>query len=354
VELIEILSRLKEYRTKLRKGWPWMLLGAVVFIILMLWYASSKPTIYIAKTLFHPEGKTMGGGQDNALSLILGSGAEGGEAGVMVGVLESRRISESVTADSIEYHGQKRLMADVVLAGSPQFFNLQQWIKVLLADTIYPLSKEQKVIWSARSIRSSMSTEITPEGFIQMNIGFYTPELAGIISREYISKLRAYYKQQRTEKAWKNVQFFTSRADSIKRELDAVSRALARFSDRNQGLVYSESRLSQGEKQMQQEILSQMYISLILSKEQAMAQFQQDIPIIQVLDNPDPPYDKLEVSYLLYFFLGLIGGAGLVGAFLVRRMLREDIENIIREQLLRPSKEAEEEVAEEEADEAEA
>lgn len=336
MEITELLSRLQAYLTRLRRAWGWLLLGSLLVAALLVSYGTSKPTIYIATTLFHPEGKTMGAGQENALSLILGGGADGGEAGVMVGILESRRISESVTSDTIEFHGEPRLMADIVLDAAPKSFNFQTWIRQMLADSIPPPRKEQKVVWAASQIRSSMSTEITREGFIKMNIGYYTPELAGLISREYIEKLRAYYKQQRTEKAWKNVMFFTSRADSIKRELDAVSRSLARFYDRNQGLIYKEASVYPGEQQMQQEILKQMYVSLVLSKEQAMAQFQQDIPIIQVLDNPDPPYGRLQASFVLYLILGLVAGAGLTAVILVRKMLREDIEALIRQQLLSP------------------
>ena len=66
-----------------------------------------RPPLFEAKTVFHPDtGQQVGANRANPLSMILGNPTEGGETGFMIGVLQSRTISEAVTADSIDWKGE--------------------------------------------------------------------------------------------------------------------------------------------------------------------------------------------------------------------------------------------------------
>ena len=180
------------------------------------------------------------------------------------------------------------MVADIILDIYPTTPTLMAKVKSWMASDDWTPSKEQKVYSMASAIRGSMSTEATTDGFINMVISFYSPEVAGLISQLYITKLDEYYKKQKTAKASNSVDFFTQRADSIKRELTLTTRTLARYLDQHRGIIFSEDRVFPAELEIRQEILKQMFITLTLNKEQAAAQLQQDTPIIQVLDHPNP------------------------------------------------------------------
>ncbi|GAB4420993.1 MAG: hypothetical protein OHK0039_35270 [Bacteroidia bacterium] len=327
-----MLERLQDYLRALRRRWPWVLLLSLTIGTLGLFHAYMRPTFYTAKTTFHPEGRT-GNSQESALSMILGGGVENSESAVMIGILQSRRISEAVTSDTIVFHDERRLVADIILQYEPKYYSLVGWAQTRLFPQEPMTNLRSKIIYAARQIRYSLKTQSTKEGFIQMDISFYDPEITGLISRLYIDKLQEYYQEQRTEKALRNVQFYSRRADSVKRELDKATRLLARFYDRNQGLIYKEDELYPTDQQTQQEILRQMYVSLTLGREQALAQYQQDTPIIQVLDHPDPPYARVSASIALYLILGLIAGALLGTVLAIRRMLTADVRLLVMQQL---------------------
>lgn len=344
MQIQEILQRLGVYGDRIRQRWLIILLIAIPPTIFLVWESFVKPPLFIAKTVFHPDtGKQVGVNRENPLSLILGTPGEGGETGFMIGVLRSRNISEAVTSDSIEWKGEKRLVADIIYDIYPHTPSVISTVKSWIFPFHIPTQKEAKVFSTASTIRSSMSVEATPDGFINMVISFYAPDVAGLISQLYITKLDEYYKRQKTAKASNSVSFFTQRADSIGKELKATTNSLARFLDQHRGNIFAKDQVYPAELRIRQDILKQMFVTLTLSKEQAAAQLQQDTPIIQVLDHPNPPYKSIRPSKMLYLGVGLIFGI-LVGIFWVcRKLLYEDVEQIVKTQLLSQNKSSEEE-----------
>lgn len=348
MQIQEILQRLEIYLARIRKKWLIILLFIIPCTAWMVCESMIKPPLYEAKTVFHPDtGQQVGASRDNPLSLILGTPGEGGETGFMIGVLKSRNISEAVTEDSIVWKGEKRLVADIILDIYPSTPSVTSTI----LSWIFPYSrsndKRQKVHSTASAIRSSLYTEATPDGFINMIISFYSPEVAGLISQMYIKKLDEYYKRQKTAKASNSVAFYTQRADSIRRELIKTTTSLAKYMDQHRGLVFSQDRVKPAQLEIRQQILQQMFVTLTISKEQAAAQLQQDTPIIQVLDHPNPPYGSRRPSKILYFFVGLVIGLFLGVVWVIRKLLFEDIVMIVRSQLFPESEEESEEEREE-------
>jgi hypothetical protein len=342
MEIEEILARIPVYLDRIKRKWLAIILIALVPAILMVWQALSKPSLYVAKTVFHPEtGQQNGSNRGNALSLILGNPGEGGETGFMIGVLKSRNISEAVTSDTIDWKGEQQLVADIISNAYPKSYSLLGYIQNLLFPPSTSTSYQSKVLSTASAIRSSMFIEATPDGFINLDISFYTQEMAGLISRLYIKNLNEYYTRQKTAKASNNVTFFTRRADSIQRELEKTSRSLARYYDRNQNLVFTEDQVVPTELLLRQDIQKQMFVTLTLTKEQALAQLQQDTPIIQILDHPNPPYKSMEANPILYGTIGFIIGLILAMFLISRKLLKEDLNQLIQAQLYGKSNEPE-------------
>ncbi len=326
-----ILGRIQAYYQVLRKRWWVLAVVGLIFGAIVYLYIRSLPTQYEAVAVFHPDSSTGSSGisalGSDPLSLIFGRGSNtaGGNALQMIGVLQSRRISEDVAADSLEIEGKKVLMADYIRSNYPSSFSLINWIYSLFEEPGPPPSKESKVIGVGRGLKANMEIETNDYGFIEARFWFSDPTVLEKIANAYIEKLTSYYQIQKTEKAEANVIFFEYRSDSVKKEIDQAAYAMARYLDRNKYRINAVDEIYTQEKELQIELLAELYKTQMLSLEQAKGQLQQDTPIIQVLDYPAPPYFSSGKSPLIFGLLGVFLGFIIASMFRLRRLLKEDI-----------------------------
>ncbi|MCI4668986.1 MAG: hypothetical protein MRZ79_12705 [Bacteroidia bacterium] len=333
MDIKSILQRLGVYLEHIKRGWIVILICGMVLAILLLANSMLKPTFYQAYTTFHPEtGKQEGEGM-SPINLLFGSQAGGGSNQFMMGILKSRNLSEQVVSDTVEIDGERRLLADLIIESLPNYSSLVSFFQYSVNGAPTEKSHRVKVIQAASYIRSSLAIKNTEEGFIQLGISAYESRLSGIISESYIEQLGIYYSKRKTEKAGRNVRFFSFRADSVKNELDKINRRIANYVDKSRYKIYARDEIFPVDLENQQAILSQIYSSLVISREQALAQLQENIPVIQVLDPPMPPYRSISSKKYLYATIGLLAGV-FIGVFLVtRQLLWEDITTIVRQAL---------------------
>lgn len=330
-----ILERLKDYYQMIRHRWGMLVLVGIVVSAALVVFAVTSQKIYQAVATFHPDpgsgSSTIGSLGSDPIALLFGGNA-GKTAGTsqMMGVLVSRRISEDVARDTLEINGQRMLTADAVLDVVPQSFSLEKWLMALFYGPPKPLTLEQKVIIIGNMLRNSLEVEVDDYGFIEMKITFSDPVLLQAISNNYIERLSNYYNNQKTEKASDNVIFFEKRSDSVKQEIDKNVLITARFADKNKYGTSAATQIQGEVKQMELEMLGELYKVQMMSLEQAKGQKQQNTPIIQILDYPDPPYFVIARSPLLFGFLGLFLGIFFAALFRVRHMLSADLREILQ------------------------
>lgn len=262
------------------------------------------------------------------ISILMGSSDGSASGQQMIGVLQSKSISESVVADTILWHDTERLLAEVILEEQPKGFSLVGMIQqIFIEDT--GLTYNAKIIQASQQLMREQNLETSEQGFIVFSFGFYDPVLCQLIAEKYIDNLISYYTKQKTAKAQLNVDFFTERTDSVKRELDVVSARRARAIDQEQYRVFARDMVSTAELDAKLEMLKEMYIQLVASREQFIAQLKRETPIIQVLDPPKPPFDVEGPSVLVNFLGGLIGISILLCAWFTRREWISDGKNIL-------------------------
>lgn len=262
------------------------------------------------------------------ISILMGSSDGSASGQQMIGVLQSKSISESVVADTIPWQGSDKLLAEVILEERPQSFSPVGMIQqIFIEDT--DLTYNAKIIQSSQQLMREQSLETSEQGFIVFSFGFYNPALCQLIAEKYIDNLISYYTRQKTAKAQLNVDFFTERTDSVKRELDIVSARRARAIDQEQYRVFARDMVSTAELDAKLEMLKEMYIQLVASREQFIAQLKRETPIIQVLDPPKPPFDVEGPSVLVHFLGGLIGVMFVLCAWITRREWISDGKKIL-------------------------
>lgn len=340
--LEDLNARLEVYKAKVNQNRPFIIAVTLVLCILLAIYAFTAPVFYTAHASFHPE--TGSKGSPSILgsplsSFLLGSGGlDGNEASMMEEVLKSRNLSEEVVKDTVLYKGEEHLLADLVIELFPKSRSPFQLAKRLFSSEFeYPY--DRKIILAGKYARGSVTINKEENGFLTMDLSFSNDSLTGILSKAYIEKLRSYYRDQKTEKARINLDFFTERADSIKRELDKAAQALARFEDRNKGLVFASRMVSAKELEVKLEYLKEIYLTHETNREQAAAQLQRVTPIIQVLDEPIPPFAMSKKSPLLFGLIGLMLGIFLSIGWLSRKLLWQDTISYIKSSLENAPKE---------------
>lgn len=338
MNLDQIKEKLDIYVEALRNNRLWIILFALILGGILGFNALTSPTFFIAHASFHPETNSSNAPSlsGSPLSFLLGSGGlDGNEADMMEEVLLSRKISEDVVKDSIMVGTEKRLLADLIIEKYPKGFSLKGFIIGLFISPEEP-EYESKVIRAGVYIKNGLEVKKADSGFLNMNLKFNDVKLAEIISQKYIEKLSQYYTDQKTAKAKINLNFFTDRAAFVKRQLDSTATNLANFQDRNKGLLFARKMVSAKEYETKLEYLKEMYKTLVTNREQAASQLQRDTPIIQVLDQPKPPFESVQKSFPLYLFIGLFLGALLGAGWATRKLIWEDLYGYINRSLENP------------------
>ena len=327
----KLIDRLLEYVQALRNRRLALILFCIVGMAILGMTSLTRQPFFTAMTVFHPEDGAEKSSPTSAISTLLGGvPGENSESRFMIGVLKSKHLSEQVVADSVEWDGQRRLLADLIIENRPDFTSVGTYIQYLFTFSTYEYDYRGKIRSAGREINGSLGVETTEEGFIQLQIASYNSRIAHLISDQYILQLNSYYRKRRTEKASRNVRFFSFRADSIRTELKKVNEKLAYRINKKIFDYRAESQIKIIELESEQGILSQMYVNLILAREQAMAQLQEDIPVIQVLDRAQPPFDIIRPSRFLYIAIGLFLGLFLGIFILTYSLLREDVMAIVQ------------------------
>jgi hypothetical protein len=342
VNLLAIIERLKEYLANLKAKWYWIALSVLILTALMLLHGWSKPSFYTAQTTFHPESEKNVSGTDGANIPLFFSGINQNESEMtyMKGLLASRSLNRSLVADSVDFQGERVLVADLIEEYHPPYSSLFSYLDhVLFSEetNFKDLPLDRKILSASSMANRSMTLGTTSSGFAELRFSYYNSEVAGLICEQYLKQLKYYYSNQKSRKTQQTISFLQTRTDSIKRKLDSVNYALARSQDQGRFRLFARDEILPAELQSKQNILSQLYVSLYASQEQARAQQQRDVPVIQVIDPPMPPYPVTHANLILYAVLGIIGGL-LMGIFLVSAsMLWADARFLLQEYVIKPA-----------------
>ncbi|MEM6344638.1 MAG: hypothetical protein AAF927_12185 [Bacteroidota bacterium] len=361
-----LFERLKEYRAVIgRRKWWFLILG--LFLAIVLGYREyTTPTEFIAAAKFHPESDGASAiNLENPVSLLLGGGMVPEESQNMIGILKSRRIAEAVVQDTIVAHRdtffvfdaqkpygiylgdggrdtvwlqeeERFLLADKALE---VFYGEPSWLQRTIASFSDPEpepSLTRKVYLSGKLLGKRMSAFVGEEGFIDFSVTVPDPIYAKILADKYIIALRTYYRNQKTEKAKRNLDFFTLRADSVKVELDKVNRRIASHLDKSRYRIMAREEILPRELEATSSILQQMYINLMLSRESAVSQLLETTPILQVLDYPRGPFNAKKGSLIRGIVLGFGIAFFVLFLWFTRKLYWADLKRLINNSLSSP------------------
>ncbi|MEL7531515.1 MAG: hypothetical protein AAFN10_09420 [Bacteroidota bacterium] len=361
-----LFDRLKDYRTIIWRR-RWWFGGLGLLLALIFGYREyNTPTEYIAAAKFHPESDGASSiNLENPVSLLFGGGMVPEESQNMIGILKSRRIAEAVVSDTIVVHidtffvfdaqnpygiylgdggrdtvwlqdKERFLLADKALSifyGEP---SLLQKILAYFSEPQAEASLTNKVYRGGKQLGKRMAAYVGEEGFIDFSVTVADPVFAKILADKYILALRTYYQNQKTEKAKRNLDFFTIRADSVKGELDKVNRQIASFVDKSRYRIRASEEVLPRELEATSSILQQMYINLMISRESAVSQLLETTPILQVLDYPRGPFNIQKGSVIKGIVLGFFIAFFVLLLWFTRKLYWADLKKLINNSLAPP------------------
>jgi hypothetical protein len=328
----------------LRSKWLIILIAATILGIagtIMTWL---KKPLYKAEITFSiDEGdRSSGKSEFSVYSEQLGLGpVDGGSlfstSKNIEELLKSRLLMEKTLRSSFQNGDSLITFADFFL-DSLDF--RQEWIKKsAFPDLAFNTTKKNKnELLFENGIISRMHKKLSSEyvKITQKSKGTSITSVTCITEHELFSKyflekliseVTQYYIDAKTKRSKINLSIIEKRNDSVKKAYIASVFGRSAFTDADINVVRQTASAPVEKKQTDVQILRSAYVELSRNIETAKTSLMNETPLIDLIDTPILPLDRISSSALKNFIIYFIGGAFLSAVFLsLKRLFRKIID----------------------------
>jgi hypothetical protein len=319
----------------LRKKMPFILFIMLLFFALGWYYKSLVPTKYSAKSIFYPDKEATLSG--SPLELINGTTtAKGGALTILAKVLTSHSMTYDIAGRKInkELNLKYSILADWIIDDNNK--RKMPWEN---KDDYTKMSKETRVSKAAGLLRSGCFAVLDESGFMSLINNAYSENLALYENKSIIDELINFNFNKKTDKAKRDLEYLSYRADSLRKLYGDIKYEYASFDDANKFIIKKTVGIPKEDLEEQKKVISQRYFKIIELQEQAFIRFQTDKPIVEILD--EPYIDSVVIpsklaSGILYALLALI----LSSLFFLRNFLIAIIQDEISKAASKKKKES--------------
>ncbi|PBJ13882.1 Wzz/FepE/Etk N-terminal domain-containing protein [Flavobacterium sp. ACN6] len=345
ISLKDLILQLKDWFLYLLSKWKIIIAAALFGTLLGITYSLIKKPIYTASLSFALEDEKGGGiggalGLANTLGLDLG-GSGGGifEGSNLTELIKSRSMVEKTLLSAVKYDGKIISLAEMYIqinewradwAEIPKLANVQflpnsdrkvftrvqdsilgVMYKNLSKSDLSVAQKDKKI--SITSIDISSTNEIFAK--------YFCDALAQEVSDFYIAT--------KSKKARMNMAILERQTDSIRRELNGAIMGVAVANDNTFNLnpALNVRRTPSAKRQVDVQANTAILTELVKQTELAKVTLRKETPLIQIIDRPILPLNKVAFGK----FKGVLIG-GFLGAFfsivvlLCKRLLKNVID----------------------------
>ena len=327
-ELIkQLLRRIKKY--------SWLIaIIAIAFGGLFFYMARQTVLQYTSKSTVFPLNGVSESSPGSTISSLLGLGdatkSFTGDASInIVELATSRRTREAVALMKVPSM-QNKTVAQLMIDENNRHTGFMQ------NSEIKPPKDSLATINTASNLlQLAFAAKINKNGILELYFTNTNPDLVREVSYMYIDKISDFYIELKKKKAQIDYEFAIKKTDSLLTVLNELDKRAIKLDEStfftNEGLSrynIPKSNLAQDKATVQ----SQYYYA-VNNRESAAYRLQKETPIIEPLDRPEPPFDKIQKSKLLYSIIGLVLG-GFIGLLLVswkiiNRFLGEELNKAI-------------------------
>lgn len=343
ISLKELVFNIKEWVAFLKTKWKTILLLTFIGATIGLSIAFFIKPIYKATLTFTmEEDKASGGaGLSGALGLAssfgidLGASAGGAFSSAnIIQLMKSRMIIEKVLLNPIIVNDKTISYADYYA----NIYNLRKrWDKKpKLKGINFPVNvNRQQFSLQQDSLLQKIYKYVTEENILSI---IQKDKKATIITvefnseDEYFSKnfcetlaaeVSKFYIETKSKKARINVDALQKQADSVRKELNNAITGVATEADNVYNLNPSLNAKSAPSKKRQVDVQANTAIltQLVAQLEIAKVGLRKETPLIQLIDRPILPLEKIKNGKLMTFFLGAFLGGFLCILYLIFRQI---------------------------------
>lgn len=303
------------YRILKFKYW---IVGAILFGLGLGYLVSIKNKVkyYSATAVIYPdEAKTPVSGVPYLLEQ-LGGGTSGGSLSSLVPIFRSRTLADMVVKCKIKYydHLDSVYLYDVIMAEQVESYKKYKGGKHF--DELNKQSPVEKIYFAAIAVQKSMNFRADNVGFMEVTSTWSdNNKLPGIVVNLYIREFIEFDAAQKYKRAKRNYELIKARYDSLKSNLESAEKILAQFNDANQNNVKEVALLTKIKLTRELEMQEAIYRSIAIQLAEAEIGLTRKVPIIQVLDYPQPPYKVSTNSNVQSIILG--GVIGFISVVLI-------------------------------------
>ncbi|AMS26969.1 hypothetical protein AEM51_08015 [Bacteroidetes bacterium UKL13-3] len=326
ITLRQIILRLTDWYNYFKSKWVLILICSLIGACIGFIRAYVSKPIYTAELTFALEEKGTGSSYSGIASQLgielggtSGGGAFSGENNIEL--IKSRYIIEKALLSAVEIEGKRILLINRYL----EYNKIrEEWEKSRpdLASITFTENedraafgiKKDSVLYSVyKSIKTvSLSVAKVEKKLSIISVKVKSPDelFAKYFTEVLVNAASNMYIESKTQKSKRNLDILEARLDSVKRQLDINIYGAASTKDQNINIIRAQGNVSFSKKQLNVQILTTMYGELIKNTEIAKYTLMREEPLIQIIDRPIFPLEKVKKGKLT----GLIGG-GFFGLF---------------------------------------
>lgn len=331
LSLKKIVLQVKNSTTFIVTKWKFILLISFISSFFGFYYAYSTKTKYSAVLTFALE-EDKGGGFSSGLGGAIGlasqfgidlgtSGGGGAFAGSnLVELMKSRKMVEKTLLSPIDYNGKKISLADYYINFTKMYIKLKKdsdlnnlTYKIGENSINFNRKKDSVLLSIYNSIKENIlfiDQKDKKSSLINIKVISVDENFSKIFCETIANETSRYYAEIKSKKAQINVNVLQKQADSIRSELNNAINGVASASDNVYNLnpalniKSTPAKKRQIDVQANTAILSQLVANLELAK----VALRKETPLIQVIDNPIFPLEKIRISKIKSIILGGIFG----------------------------------------------
>ncbi|GGH18034.1 lipopolysaccharide biosynthesis protein [Mucilaginibacter phyllosphaerae] len=297
-----------------------LLCGAVGSVV-GVGYAIMKKPVYTATCTFVLDDNRGGGlGQYASLAAFAGIDIAGGTGGVFEGdnimeLYKSRNmIKQALLSSIVMPDGKKQLLIDRYVS----VLNLKKrWKEKDHIETInfnpsadkFNRKQDSLIIDISSTIANKILNISKPDkklNVVKVDIAFVDELFSKEFNDKLVATVNDFYIKTKTKKAQKNLDILKNQVDSVKGILNQSLGRVASSNDAtpNANPLRSILNVPSQRKQVDVQASSSIYAELVKNLELAKISLRQEMPLIQVIDEPIYPLSKSTSNKILY----IVGG----------------------------------------------
>jgi uncharacterized protein involved in exopolysaccharide biosynthesis len=317
----DIMRDLKDIFLYLFSKWYIILLAGVIGGSAGILYATLNKPKYEAKLTFSLE--ESGGGLSGALSLAaeFGFNIGGGGSNIFSGdniinILNSRRIIEEVLLSIDSANGKKVTIADLNMKYSKLDFSKNKKIGPISFPAGLERSKfsyhQDSILFSFYDniVKNALRIKRPDKRLNYYEITFVSPDerFSKIFIEKLISSATAFYVELKSKRARETLEILEARSEAMRGGVKSAIQKQAKIKDANLNTAFNDNIAAVQKQQVDAAAFGKAYEEIFKTLELARYQYLQNIPLLQIIDEPNYPIKKIKAGRLK---------TGIIGAFLL-------------------------------------